>query len=259
MNPPKKYPLSVVIITKNEEKRLEDCIQSVSWAQDILVLDDFSADRTSEIAQKYHARFIQRKMDNEGRHRNFGYGLAKEQWVLSLDADERVSPQLADELKNLLKQETLPGNGYMIPRKNYIGRFWVRHGGWYPAYQLKLFKRDEFRYKEEEVHPAVEKLDGTPIPLKGDIIHYSYQNFSDFISKLNRQTTLEAQKWVRMQKKISLPHALWRTADRFFRSYIKKKGYKDGFIGFMVSLFASWYQILSYAKYWESRHFESKI
>lgn len=256
MSDTQKHPLSVIVLTKNEEKRLPNCLESVAWASDIVVLDDDSTDETETIAQKYHARFIRRKMDIEGRHRNFGYSLAKEKWILSLDADERVSPELTTELQNCIKNNENKVNGYTIPRRNYIGNYWIRYGGWYPSQQVKLFKKEAFRYREDEVHP-VAFMHGTPGRLNGDIIHYSYDNFSDFISKLNHQTTLEAQKWVRSNKSISLTHALWKTLDRFFRSFIRKKGYKDGFIGLMVSVFASLYQILSYAKYWEIKQRKS--
>ena len=248
-----KYPLSVVVLTKNEETRLSDCLTSVAWASDLIVLDDESTDHTEVIAKQHNARFIRRKMDIEGRHRNFGYAQSKEKWVLSLDADERVSEALAEEIKKIILEDPTHLNGCTIPRKNYIGSYWIRYGGWYPSSQLKLFKRDAFKYKEDEVHP-IALMEGRPQPLQGDIIHYSYRNFGDFITKLNKQTSLEATKWFRTGRKVSLGHALWRSVDRFFRSYFKKRGYKDGFVGFMIAAFASLYQILSYAKYWEMKY-----
>ncbi len=247
-----KIPLSVMVMTKNEEKNISDCLQSVSWAKDIIVLDDCSTDRTCEIAKHYGARVVERKMDIEGRHRNYGYSLAQENWVLSLDADERVTPQLAEEIKKTILDISNPHMGFSIPRKNYIGSYWLQHGGWYPSGQLKLFKKDTFRYQEDEVHP-VAFGEGSWGDLKGDIVHYSYKNFEDFVHKLNNQSTREATKWIRTERKMTLGHALWRTIDRFFRTYFLKKGYKDGFIGFIVSIFASLYQILSYAKYWEMK------
>lgn len=247
-----KCSLSVVILTKNEEKRLDDCLKSVSWASDIVVLDDCSTDQTEAIAKKHNARFIQREMDIEGRHRNFGYAQAREKWVLSLDADERVTPELAEEIKKAVFKDDAFVNGYGILRKNYIGDFWIRNGGWYRDHVLKLFRRDKFSYGEEEVHPPA-FMEGVVLPLNGDLVHYSYNDFYDFISKLNRQTTLEAKKWFRTGRRMTLAHALRRTIDRFFRSWISKRGYKDGFVGFMIAIFAGLYQILSYAKYWEMK------
>ena len=247
-----KIPLSVMVMTKNEEKNIVDCLQSVSWAKDIIVLDDCSTDRTCDIAKSHGARVVERKLDIEGRHRNYGYSLAKENWVLSLDADERVSPQLAEEIRKTITENSTPHAVFTIPRKNYIGSYWIQHGGWYPSGQLKLFKKGKFRYQEDEVHP-VALGEGSCGDLKGDIIHYSYKSFEDFINKLNNQSTREAVKWIRTERQVTLGHALWRTIDRFFRTFLMKKGYKDGFIGFIVAIFASLYQILSYAKYWEMK------
>ena len=246
-----KAPLSVVIITKNEEARLKPCLESVSWADEVIVLDDESIDNTCKTAQDFGARVIKRRMDVEGRHRNFGYSQAKNDWVLSLDADERVTPELRDEIIELLKKgpDTM---GYNIPRRNYIGDYWVRYGGWYPAAQMKLFRKDKFKWEEVEVHPRA-FLQGVAGFLKNDIIHYSYRDFSDFLNKINKQTTWEAKKWIDDRRPMGLAKAAWRAIDRFYRTYYSKQSKKDGFVGFMVAFFAGLYQIISYAKYWEMK------
>ena len=249
--------LSVVIITKNEEDKIGHCLESVKWADEIVIVDDNSIDKTAEIARNYTDRIVQKKMDIEGKHRNNAYSLASNNWILSLDADERVSSELKEEIAKLLRNSP-EFEGYTIPRRNYIGSYWVRFGGWYPSAQLKLFKKGSLRYEETEVHPRIifNKLCGN---LKSDIIHYSYQDFFDFLNKTNKQTTLEAIKWHKLsledskkaRYKMNLVHVLWRTLDRFIRSFFVKKGYRDGFTGFMVACFSSLYQIISYAKYRE--------
>ncbi|MFH1407041.1 MAG: glycosyltransferase family 2 protein [Candidatus Omnitrophota bacterium] len=244
-----KIPLSVVVITKNEENNIAACLESVAWADEIVVLDDFSTDKTLEIAKRYTDRIFKRKMDIEGCHRNYAYSMAKNEWVLSLDADERATPDVGSEIAAILKKGT-DCNGFTIPRRNYIGAHWVRYGGWYPSAQIKLFKRDKFRFEEAEVHPRA-FMDYPCGTLKNDLLHYSYKDFADFINKINKQTTLEAAKWARTDRTIGLGKSLWRAVDRFFRTYISKKGYKDGFIGFMVAFFAGLYQLMSYAKYWQ--------
>ncbi|MBN1405963.1 MAG: glycosyltransferase family 2 protein, partial [Candidatus Omnitrophica bacterium] len=246
-----KAPVSVVIITKNEEKRLRDCLLSVNWAKEIIIVDDESTDMTVDIAREYTDKIFIRKMDMEGAHRNFAYSKAAEAWILSLDADERVSEELKNEI---IKIVTAPNacNGFAIPRKNYIGDYWIRYGGWYPSAQLKLFKNGALKYEEAEVHPRVFMQDPRG-ELKGDIIHYTYKNIGDFVSKLNKQTTLEAKKWIRDRRKMSLSRALRRTTDRFFRSYNKKQGKKDGIIGYVLAILGGFYQMLSYAKYWEEK------
>ena len=244
-------PLSVVVITKNEEKNIAECLGSVhGWADEIIVVDDESIDRTIEIAEEYADKIFHRKMDNEGKHRNWAYAQAKNEWVLSLDADEVASGELKKEIAEVLLHTEF--HAFSIPLRNYIGTYWVRHSGWYPAGKLRLFMKGRFRYEEVEVHPRV-FLEGKTGHLTKDIIHKGYPDFEHFLSSLNRQTTLEAKKWVMTGRKMSAGRALWRTIDRFPRVYFGKKGYKDGFIGFMIAFFASLYQIMSYAKYWEMK------
>lgn len=247
-------PLSVVVITKNEESRIHRCLESVRWADEILVVDDASTDRTRDIAREYTDRVVEREMDKEGRHRNIAYGLAKNEWILSLDADECVTPELRDEITALL--ETRPAaNGYSIPRKNHVGNYWARYGGMYPSAQLRLFKKDSFRYDEEaEVHPPVSFYrPGEWGKLKGDILHYTYRDFTDAIAKLNRQTDLEAKKWFREKRRVGVFGAARKTIDRFWRAYISKQGYKDGVVGLFLAVNAAMYQFLSFAKYWEMK------
>ena len=247
-----RIPISVVILAKNEGGRLRECIESVRWAQEVLVVDDESADDTVRLAAELGARVVSRKMDVEGRHRNWASAQAAHDWILSLDADERVTPELAQEIAGLFADGGPPYANYAIPRRNYIGARWIRYGGWYPSAQLKMFNRRTFQWEEAAVRPRAlsEKPCGS---LKGDLLHYTYRDLSDFVEKLNRQTTLEAQKWLAGGRKMTLGKALWRSIDRFWRSFIAKKGYKDGVLGFIVAWFASAYQLLSYAKYLEGR------
>ncbi len=246
-----KVPVSVVVIVKNEEKRIADCLESVKWADEIVVLDDMSEDRTVEIARRYTDKIYQRKMDIEGRHRNYAYALAKNKWALSLDADERATPQLKDEIREVIKNKG-EYYGFSIPIRNYIGDYWIRYGGWYPSPQVRLFKVGHFRYEEAEVHPRIIMPDPRGL-LKSDIVHYNYRDFEDAVRKLNQQTTLEAAKWIRDKRKMTLSKALWRTIDRFIRRYIGKGGYKDGVVGLVLAVFSGLYQFLSYIKYRELR------
>lgn len=245
-------PVSVVVITKNEEGRLADCLDSARWAAELIVVDDFSADRTVEIARRYTDRIVQRRMEIEGVHRNVAYGLASQEWVLSLDADERVTPQLRDEIAALLATNP-PLNGYAIPRRNYLGSRWLQHGGFYPSAQLKLFRKGHFRYEEAEVHPRA-FLDTETGALRHDLLHYSYRHLEDFVAKLNRQTTLEATKWVKDGRRMGIGKGLWRTVDRFARTYWGKHGYRDGMLGFIMAVMAGLYQFVSVSKYWVARH-----
>ena len=253
-----KIPLSVVILTKNEEERIRDCIQSVvDWADEIIIIDDESTDKTPQVAAGLGIKVFTRKMDIEGRHRNWAYKKARNEWVFSLDADERFTQELKEETTGVLS--VTPGvNAFSVPRRNFIGDYWIRWGGLYPAAQIKLFRKDKFKWEEVEVHPRA-FLEGNCGKLKGDLIHYTYRNWQDFLRKLNHQTTLEAKKWYKLSLvdpkkagyKMNTIHALWRMLDRFLRTFFAKRGYRDGFTGFMVACFASFYQIISYAKYRE--------
>lgn len=254
-----KVPISVVIVTKNEEERISDCIKSTSsWADEMIVVDDESTDRTREIAENLGARVLIKKMIIEGVHRNWAYSQANNIWVLSLDADERLTPELQKEIEENLFLD--PENSvFIIPRKNFIGDYWIRGGGLYPAPQMKLFRKDKFKWEEVEVHPRGIMLGGTRRFLKNHILHYTYKDWGDFLSKLNKQTTLEAIKWYKLSLedpkkagyKMNPVHVLWRSLDRFVRTFFAKKGYRDSFIGVMIAYFASLYQIVSYAKYRE--------
>lgn len=254
-----KAPISVVILTKNESARISDCIKSaLGWAGEIIVADDESLDGTKGIAESMGAKVLSKKMDIEGLHRNWAYSQASNEWVLSLDADERLTEELKKEISENLGRDP-EVSVFIIPRKNFLGNYWIKGGGLYPAPQMKLFKKDKFKWEEAEVHPRPIMMGGTRYFLKNDLLHYTYKDWGDFLNKLNRQTTLEAVKWYKLsiqdpkkaRYKMNLPHALWRTLDRFVRTYIAKKGYRDGLIGFMIAYFASLYQIVSYAKYKE--------
>ena len=243
----REIPLSVVILTKNEAGRIRDCIRSVQWADDILVVDDESADETARIAESLSARVLRRKMDIEGRHRNWAYAQAKHEWVLSLDADERVTPELAQEIAGLVR-DGAPYETYSIPRRNYIGERWIRYGGWYPSAQMKLFKKSVFRWEETTVHPRA--ISDRPWGvLRHDLLHYSYRDAKDFIEKQERHTLLEAQKWVADGRRVTFGKTVWRTVDRFVRSYLLKQGFRDGRLGLFVAWMAGKYQWMSYQKY----------
>ena len=244
-------PLSVVILAKNEAQRIADCIRSVQWADDILVVDDESTDGTVPLAESLGARVLRRAMDVEGRHRNWAATQAKHDWILSLDADERVTPALAEEIQALFHAPPRYST-YAIPRRNYIGDRWIRHGGWYPSAQLKLFKRSIFRWEETTVHPRA-FAEGPCGQLTHDLIHYSYRDLKDFMAKQDRHTTLEAEKWIRDGRGMTAGKALWRTVDRFIRSYVLKRGFFDGKMGFFVAWMGGQYQWASYLKYRRQR------
>lgn len=247
-----KLPVSIVIITKNVMDNIGDCLESVNWADEIIIIDNHSTDKTLEIAKKYTNTIYEDTWDTEGAIRNRSYKKARHEWVLTLDPDERVSLELRDQIARFLTYGT-GYDAYSVAMKSIFARkYWIRYGGWYPASRVKIFKKDKFRYEEAEIHPRA-FLDGKEGRLTGEIIHYCYDDFSQLVSKMNVQSTLEAKKWLRDGRKMNFGLALVRMVSRFFKMYIQKRGYKDGIIGFMMAWQWAAYQILSYAKYWQMK------
>lgn len=251
-----KLPISVVVITRNEEENIAECLKSVSWADEIIVLDDNSTDKTVTIAKQFTDKVFTRKMEIEGIHRNYAYSLAKNEWVLSLDADERASLSLEEELRELFKNP-IKDKAYTIPIKTFIGTRWIRYSGWYPAPKVRLFEKKSFKYEEAQVHPRV-FIQGSCGHLTKDILHYSYRNFHDFFESLNNQTTLEAKKWFKERRKINFLKMYRKALSRFIKGYIQKAGFRDGLLGFIISWAGALYQFMSYIKYWEILQNERK-
>jgi len=224
------------------------------------VVDDESQDRTCAIAQKAGAKVFRRTMDIEGRQRNFGFDQASQPWILSLDADERVSPELAEEIaeaiQNYQGDESLVG--FRLPIRTYIGSRWIRGAGYYPARKARLFRKGKFRYEEARVHPRA-LYEGKMIALNGDILHYSCAHLGEFINKFNRETTLEAEKWTLDGRKATLARTLRKTIDRFLKNYFLKGGWRDGAMGFAMSVFHGLYQFITYAKYREMKQCPSPL
>ncbi|OGW75387.1 MAG: hypothetical protein A2Z72_02965 [Omnitrophica bacterium RBG_13_46_9] len=243
-----KVLISVVVITKNEEENIAKCLESARFADEVILVDDESTDKTVEIGRKLADKVVFRKMTLEGAYRNKAYDLARNTWVLSLDADEVISEGLKEELRTLCAHD-IGHAAFTIPIKTYIGDYWIRYGGWYPAGKVRLFRKDKFKYEEVGVHPRV-FIDGSCGHLTKDIIHYSYRDFHDFFVSLNNQTTKEAQKWFNERRKIGFLKMMRKFYDRFFKTFFLKQGYRDGMIGFVVAYASGLYQMMSYVKYW---------
>jgi len=192
----KKNSLSVVISVYNGEKVLEDCLKSVAFAQEIIVVENSSTDKTAEIASKYTDKIFTR-VNNPmlNINKNFGFSKATGNWILCLDADERITPELEAEIKRLNLDSNGKSDGYWIPRKNIIFGKWIEHTGWYPDYQLRLFRKSKGKFPEKHVHEMI-KVEGETGYLKGDLLHYNYVTISQFLSKLNIYVANEAEQLI---------------------------------------------------------------
>ena len=253
-----KIPISVVLIVKNEEKYIRKTLESVSWAQDIILVDDNSTDNTVDIAKEFTDRIFVKTMEVEGAHRNWAYSLALCDWILSLDGHEEVTKELKNELEHLIEEEK-DLVAASIPIRTYIGKHWARYGGWYPANKVRAFKKGEFRYDDKAlVHPrAFYKM--PPRYLKGDIIHWGYESFQQVFESINRQTTLEAKKMFDGGKNFSAFTMCRKTIHRFLKSYFLKGGIKGGVMGFLIGVFSAMYPLYSYLKLWELEHNSNKV
>ncbi|MTI59136.1 MAG: glycosyltransferase family 2 protein [Firmicutes bacterium] len=240
--------IAALIITYNEEENIEDCLESIKWVDEIVVIDSYSEDNTVEICRKYTEKVFPRKFDDFASQRNCGLEKIESDWVLVVDADERVTGELKDEIKNVLfSNDTV--QAYKIPRKNYFLGKWIKHCGWYPDYTLRVFmnKKNQF---EGMVHEKV-TVNGEVQKMKNNLIHYTYYNISQFIQKTDKYTTLDAIDMYRKGRKFKLGSILINPIWRFIRMFIIKRGYKDGIRGFILSMLYLFYAFLKYIKLFE--------
>lgn len=240
--------ISIVVLTKNEERNIGLCLDTLQWADELLVLDSFSEDATVQIAQDRGAEVCQRSFVNYPLQRNAALRLAQKQWVFFVDADERVTPELAEEIRHVTSEGGFAG--WWVPRMNYMFGKWIRHAGWYPDYQLRLLARDRAHYDERrEVHELVE-LDGEAGHLESALIHYNYNMVQQFCSKQGRYTDYEA--WMLLQDgQRARPHNFILQPLRQFRwRYWTLQGYKDGWRGLVLSVLMAYYEMVRYRKLW---------
>lgn len=247
--------VTVVVSTFNSEEKIEACLKSVSWAQEIIVVDGTSSDKTLDIVKKYTSKIFVRpnnKMLNINK--NFGFSKASGKWILSLDSDERATPELAEEIKKIIGNSR--PSGYRIPRKNIIFGKWMEHTGWYPDLQLRLFKRGKGRFPEEHVHEMI-KIDGEVGQLSSDIIHHNYDSISQFLQKLGTiYGPNEAEQLIKKGYVFDWKDAIRFPVKEFLSRFFAREGYKDGFHGLMLSLLMSFYHFIVFSYIWEKHKFK---
>lgn len=241
--------ISVTIITHNEEENIENCLKSIKWADEIVVVDSFSTDKTLAICKKYKARIIKYKWLGYSKQKNLAIDNSRNEWVLSLDADERITKELLDEIKKEFERGDA-ADGYYIARKNFFLGKWIKHCGWYPDYNLRLFKKTKGRFIEREVHERAE-VNGAAKYLKHPMEHYTYKTLSDFISRLDRYSTLSAMELHKKGKRAGWSHFTIRPLSTFLKMYFFKNGFLEGFYGILLSGLYAFYTFSKYAKLWE--------
>jgi glycosyltransferase involved in cell wall biosynthesis len=244
---PGRPRLSGVVISFQEADRLGDCLRSLAFCDELLVVDSHSTDGTREVARELGARVIERDWPGFVAQKEFALRAASHDWVLCLDSDERCSATLAAEIRELREQGFPDCAGWRMPRcTSYLGR-WIRHGGWYPDRQLRLFDRRRGRWGGHDPHDRVE-LDGPVGELRGDILHDAYRDFADHLRTIDRYTTIMAEGLYRRGVRARALDLFTHPVARFVRFYWLKAGFLDGWRGLLIAYLAAHYARLKYAK-----------
>lgn len=239
-------PLSVITITYNEEKNIRDCLESVKWADEVIVVDSFSTDKTMDICGKYTDKIYKEEWKGYANQKNSAIGKTKGDWILSIDADERVTSSLKEEIFNTLSDSNKK-DGYFIPRKNFFCGRWIKHCGWYPDYTMRLFRKDKGHFTPREVHESA-VVSGTTDYLKNPIEHHTYKSLSDFLQRMDKYSTLSAQEYFHKGKKIPLFQLIFGSFFTFTKMYVIRMGFLDGYYGLLLSVLYSYYTFFKYAK-----------
>ena len=242
--------ISATVITFNEERNLRAALESLSWADEIVVVDSNSTDGTVEIAREFTREVHVRQWPGYSAQKTFAASVAHNDWVFNLDADERVSEKLAAELIALKENGEPSVAGYEMPRAAwYLGR-WIKHAGWYPDFKLRLYDRRRGRWRGDYVHESVE-VEGRVERLAGEILHYTVENASEHHLRMDKYTTLAAREMHARGKRATAASILFSPVAAFIRSYFLKLGFLDRVPGLAISVFAAHYAFLKQLKLWE--------
>ena len=238
--------VSVIVITLNEAAHIEACLQSVAWADDVVVVDSGSTDGTPALARAKGARVVERGWPGYSEQKNFAAAEARHDWVLSVDADERVTPELAAEIKTRLDSSPTE-TGFRVPRVTWHLGKWIRTTDWYPDYQLRLYDRRRAKWASRRVHESV-SAEGEVGRLRNDLQHYAYRDIGHHHQTMDRYTTLAAEEMHANGRRAGVFHLTIHPWAAFMRNYILRRGFLDGSAGFIISVMNAYYVFLKFAK-----------
>jgi glycosyltransferase involved in cell wall biosynthesis len=244
-------PLSVAIVCQDEEDRIGECLESVKFADEIVVVDSGSTDRTLEIAGRYTGKIHHRAWAGWRDQKAWAAKQCRNEWVLTLDADEAVSEELERELRELLAREEIRENGFTVPRRTYYLGRWIRRSGWYPDRKLRLYRKERAVFGGDDPHEVIE-VPGPAGELAGDLLHYTYRDFRHHASQITRYALVNAEaRHQRGARAGALAMAL-RPPLAFLKLYVLKLGFLDGVPGLMIGAMNGWYYtFVKYARLWE--------
>ena len=248
--------LTATVITFNEEQNIRDCLQSLLWVPNIVVVDSGSTDHTVEIAREFTEQVYVTDWPGHVQQKNRAIDYATTNWIISLDADERVTPELREEIEQRMSQEpNFPG--FSMPRLTWhLGR-WIRHGDWYPDRKIRVFDRRKARWTGLNPHDRI-KLDGVAEPLEGEILHYSFRDLHHQLEGIDFFTGIAARELDIRNERSHMVGMLFRAPWKLTRMYWVRKGWKDGFAGFVLAVVAAFYVFLKYAVLWERRSLRAR-
>lgn len=239
--------ISVTVITKNEENNISDCLKSVAWADEIIIVDSESTDSTIELAKHFTDKIFIRKWEGYVPQKRYALSLAVNEWILSLDADERITPELKDEIINLSPSDYC---GFKIRRKNFLMKKVITSCGWEKDYQLRLFKKNKADLNDRLVHEKF-IVDGKVGTLTNPMLHYTFSSFKEYFEKINNYTSLKAEELFSKKKKVGGWTIFSHTVSAFFAFFFIRRGFKDGVYGLIISLLHSVSTMVNYIKLWE--------
>ena len=242
--------VSAVVICGNEEHNIADCLESVKWCDEIVVVDSESTDRTVEIAKRFTDRIVVRPWPGYIAQKNFALQQATGDWILSVDADKRCTPELRDEIRRELASVADGVNGFSVKRHVwYLGR-WINHGGWYPDRKTRVVRRGKSAWTGVDPHDKLVAEGGTR-ELAGELVHFTYRDFAHQLRIIDKFSDVAVAEWIKAGRRFSLFKALLHPPVKFFECYVWKLGFLDGWPGFVIAAASAFYVRTKYVKLWE--------
>jgi len=244
-----KVPISVYVLTTNNRRTIGRCLKSLSWAEELVVVDSFSHDGTYDICKQYTNQTFQRKWTGHRDQYQYAADLTHRDWIMFVDADEEIPPELAKEIRTELNGRAKDLDGYFAYRRTYYLGRWIRFGGWYPDGEIRLYRRDKGKW-EGGLHAKL-VVEGKVGVLKNQYHHYTYGDISDQIQTIDRYSKIAAMDLLENGKKFRLSKLLFHPPFRFVKEYLFKLGFRDGLPGFIIIVSTMFYVFIKYAKLWE--------
>ena len=242
--------VSAVIIAYNDEPNMRACLESVAWADEIIVVDSYSTDRTAAIANEFTSKVFQHVFHGFGRLRNESVAHASHDWIFSLDSDERATPEVEAEVRRLV-EDLGAADAYFVPRKNFFLGRWIRHCGFYPDYrQPQLYRKHRLRYREDVVHEGFD-VEGRIGYMTQPVLQYPFRNIDHYLAKMDRYSDLMAQRMQSQGRRFRAHQLVSHPLFTFLKMYLGRSGWRDGTPGLILSGLYGYYTFIKYAKFWD--------